>query len=542
MSYRELSVQEVFDVLRFWAAGKGQRESARLAQVDRKTARRYVAAARRLGLAAGGVVDDGLVGAVVESLRPGRAGERGAAWRACEAERGRISGWLQEGVALTKVKVLLARHGVEVPYRTLHRFAVDGLGFGRRKATLRVATCAPGEELQVDFGELGRLADTATGRRHKVQAMVFTAVFSRHLFVWLTLSQRTEDVIEGFEQAWAFFGGVFKVVVVDNFKAAVVRPDPCEPRLSDALREYAQARGFHFDPARVRSPQDKPHVESGVGYVQSSFWAGERFATFELARSTAVRWCLEVAGQRVHGSTRQRPMEVFETTEKPALLPAPSEPFDVPRWQDAKVQRDQHLQADHALYSMPAEFIGKVVRVRLDRALCRVYWQSRLVVAHPRQVQGKRSTLDAHFDAVRAMTARRDVQGFVDLARGHGAAVGRFAERLVADSHATFHAIRQLYRLLGLVRRFGATAAERACAALLGLDLPDLARLKRLLESAGDRLPAQPPLPPPVADPKLPANVVPLRFARDASQFAVQRPATDKDRAHHPEDGGDHAA
>ena len=112
--------------------------------------------------------------------------------------------------------------------------------------------------VQVDFGRLGMLTDAADGRRRVVHGLIFTAVYSRHMFVWPTYRQTLNDVIAGFEAAWGFFGGVFAVVIPDNMKAIVDRADATDPKLNDAFREYAQARGFAVDPARVRSPRDKP--------------------------------------------------------------------------------------------------------------------------------------------------------------------------------------------------------------------------------------------------------------------------------------------
>jgi transposase len=86
-----------------------------------------------------------------------------------------------------------------------------------------VADGEPGAELQVDFGRMGRLFDTETGRRRVCWALIFTAVYSRHCFVWLSFSQSTETVIDGFEAAWAFFGGVFKVVIPENVARNIFR-------------------------------------------------------------------------------------------------------------------------------------------------------------------------------------------------------------------------------------------------------------------------------------------------------------------------------
>src|SRR5690606_23502567 len=129
-----------------------------------------------------------------------------------DAHRDRLKVWLvDEGLTVVKVHELLGRQGVVVPERTLHRYALEELGVGRsvRGSTVRVADGEPGDELQVDFGKLGRLTDPEVGRPRDLWALVFTPVVSRYSFVWLTHRQTTVEVIAGFEAAWAFFGGVF---------------------------------------------------------------------------------------------------------------------------------------------------------------------------------------------------------------------------------------------------------------------------------------------------------------------------------------------
>jgi transposase len=165
---------------------------------------------------------------------------------------------------MVKIEQLLARRGVVVPYRTLHRFAVERCGFGVRGTTVRVVDGEPGVECQVDFAQLGLLRDAETGRRRRVHALIFTAVLSRHLFVWLTYSQTLTAVIAGCEAAWAFFGGAFRVLIPDNLKAVVTAADAVNPRLSPGWLDYAQHVGFGTDPTRIRAPQDKPRVERAV--------------------------------------------------------------------------------------------------------------------------------------------------------------------------------------------------------------------------------------------------------------------------------------
>jgi transposase len=88
--------------------------------------------------------------------------------------------------------------------------------------------------------------------------LIVTAVYSRHMFVWPTYRQTLAEVIAGFEAAWVFFGGVFAVVIPDNMKAIVTTAHATDPRLNDAFREYAQARGFVVDPPGCAAPTISP--------------------------------------------------------------------------------------------------------------------------------------------------------------------------------------------------------------------------------------------------------------------------------------------
>ena len=140
------------------------------------------------------------------------------------SEQARISEWIaKDRLQLTNIHGKLTRRGVDVPYRTLHRFAVERCGYTRRPATVRVADGEPGMECQVDFGRLGLIGDPVTGRRRVTHGLIFTAVYSRHMFVWLTFSQRLTAVIAGCEAAWAYFGGIFPVLIPEYVPRNIFR-------------------------------------------------------------------------------------------------------------------------------------------------------------------------------------------------------------------------------------------------------------------------------------------------------------------------------
>ena len=223
MVYREVSVIEVREALRAWLAGKSERAVAAQAGVDRKTGKRYVTAAVAAGLsreAGEEQLTDELIGQVVSVVRPVRPDGHGQGWAELEARRDQITAWAAAGVPVVKIGVLLARQGVVVAERTLHRFAA-GCGAGS-KVTTRVDDGPPGSELQIDFGNLG-LIPAGDGKRRKLRALVFTACFSRYMFVYLTFSMTLEEVIAGCEDAWQFFSGVFRVVVPDNMSPVIPR-------------------------------------------------------------------------------------------------------------------------------------------------------------------------------------------------------------------------------------------------------------------------------------------------------------------------------
>jgi len=455
------------------------------------------------------------IGMVVEAVRPHRLDGHGEAWRLLQAHHEQIAEWVKADLTGVKIAELLARRGVEVPCRTVQRYVAVVLGRTRgRGPTVPVADGEPGDELQVDFGRMGLVFDVAAGRDRVVHALIFTACVSRHCFVWLTHRQTTEAVIAGCEAAWGFFGGVFRTLIPDNLSAVVDAADPLEPRLNQAFVEYAQARGFVIDPARVRSPQDKPRVERQVQFVRGSFFAGEDFIDLADAQRRAETWCAQRAGLRVHGTTQLRPAEVFAVEEQPRLLPAPAAPYDVPIYATAKVHRDHHIEVARSLYSIPGALIGSVVQVRADRALVRVFHRGQLIKVHPRQAPGRRSTDPDDLPAQKTVYAMRDLDRLRAMATEHGPNVGAYASALL-DIPLPWTKMRQVYALLGLVKKWGPERVDAACASALEHEQVNVGLIGRMLERGTEHTTIQP---------CLPGTVIAGRFARDPDHFAVRSP------------------
>jgi transposase len=512
MGFREVAVTEIREVLRAWLGGAGLRRVAERAGVDRKTARRYVEAAVAAGLsrdAGTGQLTDELVGQVAEAVRPVRPAGHGRAWEQLEACHPQIQAWVKDdGLTVVKIGMLLERRGVVVPYRTLHRFCVARCGFGPAASTVPVADGEPGMECQLDFGYLGMMFDPAAGRRRKVHALIFTACYSRHMFVWLSFSQTLAAFTTGCEAAWEFFGGVFRVLVPDNAPPIVADADAVNPRFTAGWLDYAQHCGFATDAARVRSPKDKPRVERNVQYVRGNFWAGEDFAGLADAQARARAWCARTAGMRIHGTTCARPAEVFAQHEAGLLLPLPATAYDVPSFTRVKVHRDFHVEVARSLYSAPQQYLGQYLDARADSGLVKLYHRGRLVKAHPRAEPGRRVTDPADLPEHKTTYAMRDIEHLAATARRHGEHIGIYAARLL-DTDLPWTKMRQVYRLLGLVRRYGPGPVDQACGRALELDVVNVTKIASMLEKATENTP----LPPP------PAVAAAGRFARDPAEY-----------------------
>ena len=478
---------DVKELLRRWSAGHSNRKIAREAGADRATVGRYIDVLRELGLELGHEFTDAEVHEIAQRVQARPVRDATAEWTAIAKHKERIVEWLgrKRPLKLTKIHTLLVReHSIEASYDTLRRYATQELDWRRKEATIRLEDPPAGQEAQVDFGKMGMIVDPETGRQRMLWALVITLSFSRYQFVWPTFAQTTEAVCEGLDRAWKFFDAMIKTIVPDNTKAMIKDPDALAPTLVAAFLDYVQARGIFVDPARVRSPKDKARVENQVPYVRESWFDGETFAGVDDARSSAEQWCRDVAGARIHGTTRQVPRELFEAVEKATMLPPPKEPFDVPLWfDDATVHPDHHIQVARALYSVPTLYLRKQVRARVDKKLVKVYLGTELIKVHPRQPPGGRSTDTNDYPVGKAAYALRSVDALVNKAKEKGPHIGTYAERLLGGS-LPWTRMRQAYALLRLCDKYGQGRTEAVCQTALAFDVIDVVRITRMLKSA----------------------------------------------------------
>jgi transposase len=210
-------MMEVRDVLRRLAAEQSLREIARTTGLDRTTVRRYAEAAAASGWRADqSALDEALVAEVARRVQDRAAHAPSDERTELHRQREHIAQWLESGLRMTKVHVLLKRSGVSASYATLRRFAQDEFGWGKRVASVRLDDPAPGEEAQIDFGCMGTMLDRQTGRMRKLWVLVVHLSCSRYSFVYPTFTQDVLAVCAGLDAAWVFFDGVPQRLVPDT--------------------------------------------------------------------------------------------------------------------------------------------------------------------------------------------------------------------------------------------------------------------------------------------------------------------------------------
>lgn len=201
---------------------------------------------------------------------------------------------------------------------------------------------------------------------------------------------------------------------------------------------------------------------------------------------------------------------MFTDAEQALLLPVPGV-YDVPVFKAVKVHRDFHAEVAKALYSLPEQWIGHMLDVRADSELVKFYHRGKLVKVHPRQPAGGRSTDRADLPEHKAGYALRDLAALIATCTAHGPNIGIYAERIL-DDPLPWTRMRTVYRLQGLVRRYGAERVEQACSLSLDLDVVSVNKIASMLERATEN-----------TVPALPQAIgqTATRFSRDPSEFTT---------------------
>ena len=490
-------------------AGDSERDIARGKTMGRQKAGRLRALAAEQGWLDAGteLPDEATIAAAL-----GQAKRARSTISSVEPWRERIAQWVGADVQGSAIHAALKReYGYHGSYSSVARMIVALRGAMPADATVRL-TFAPGDAAQIDFGA-GPVLLHPDGLPHRTWAFVMTLCHSRHQYVEFIWDQSVATWLGCHRRAFDWFGAVPRRLIIDNAKCAITRACAHDPVVQRGYAECAEGYGFKIDACPPHDPQKKGIVEAGVKYLKGNFLPTRTFRDLADLNAQARTWVMEEAGQRIHGTTRVRPLALFEL-ERAHLLPLPAVTPDLGTWHRVGVHRDCHVQFGRALYSAPFGLIGKRLWLRATDTTVALYDELRHVVTHLRaQRPGERKTLTDHLPPGAQAFFAHDRAWCVAQAERVGPACGQLIARLLDDRIS--ERLRAAQGVLRLTKPYGPARLEAACARALAHDSPHYRTVKTILSTGADRHPAGQCV---AADTPAAYAAAP-RFARDAASL-----------------------
>jgi transposase len=348
--------------------------------------------------------------------------------------------------------------------------------------------------MEVDFGDVGYLYDPVTKKKRK--AWVFSGRLNYSRIAWreIVFDQKQDTFFQCHIHAFDFFGGVPKVVVPDNLKAAVIKSSHEDPLVNRAYRSLARHYGFRIDPCLPYTPQHKGGVENDVRYIKNNFFPifretqssmGRDLPSIVDANKGLIKWGDDIAHPRVIRDLGCRPIDLLDT-EKSKLSPLPSQTWDQESWTEHKVSRDWRFRHECSKYSVPCELITKSVIVCTTTKLVRVFYEGKEVTVHSRATEKnkdiwKESHAPVHKQAYMNVTRESLHQQAVSIGPETGKTVRLILDRPEVDG------LRPARKLVALKDKYGSSRLEAACKRANEFETSSYGSVKNILTKELDR-------------------------------------------------------
>lgn len=449
------------------------RQIERVTGIDRKTIRTYAKRIEELKSNSSGVA----TGTPDQIPPPWPPAQTKSTASSCEPHRAFIEAQLHfKRNYMAIYQDLVDNHGFTGAYNSVKRFC-GGLCKSEPEQFDRLEF-APGEEAQVDYGEGALTRVPGSERYRKPRLFVMTLRYSRRSFRRVVWKSSQEAWARLHEDAWRYFGGACRYVVLDNLKEGVVKPDLYEPQLNPVYGATLKHYGVVGDPARVRDPNRKGAVEHAIGHTQATALKGRRFETIEEQNIHLEHWETKWAAQRIHGSERRQVEAMFQE-EKPHLLPLPLLGMQYFTEAQYSVNDDSCVRVDHSSYAARPAVIGSRVLVRLfaRRLEIRDLKTQALLRTHDRAERPGTVVLPMN---ERVFNPSRETQRILSQAKAIGVATHKLCETLFEREGRVGQ--RKMWGIVGLVRRYPRRLINSACELAMTQGVYSYGHVKTLTE------------------------------------------------------------
>lgn len=450
-----LSMANIQAVAALHRSGHSNRHIARVLGINRETVGKYVAQIQNQPNPQTGSGDG-----TVPSIAAQPAGPASS----CEPHREQILTWLDAGLSIKRIHQDLC---VELDYQGSYYSVWRFVARIQSKSPLpfrRIET-DPGEELQIDFGTAAPII-TAEGKTSRPWMLRLVLSHSRKAYSEVVHRQTTDNFIGAIENAFEYFGGVPRRLLIDNLKAAVARADWYDPEMHPKLQSFAAHYGTAFVPTKPYMPRHKGKVESSVKYAKDNALKGRTFESLEEQNRFLLDWEQKVADKRIHGTVKEQVQKRFLENEKDALLPLASERFANFKEARRTVNRDGHLEVDKAYYSAPPEYVGRRLWVRWDSRLVRIFDDRfNLIATHSKCEPGRFRTANQHIPKEKVSAVERGTDALLRQTAAIGPHTRAWTEAMV--NARGVEGVRVLVGIKAIAGKHRAEVIEEACRVAL---------------------------------------------------------------------------
>jgi len=350
-----------------------------------------------------------------------------------------------------------------------------------------------GEKLFTDYaGDTLSIVDPQTGELIPVYIFVAVLGASNHTFAEGVLAMDLPSWTASHVRALEFIGGVPEIVVPDNTKCAVIRPDRYEPDLNREFAEMASHYGFAVIPARVGKPRDKAKVEAGVLVVERWILARLRNRTFHsLAElNKAIRELLDLLNSRKLTGMNATRRELFERLDKPALAPLPQSRYEYAEWRTAKVNIDYHVAVAKHFYSVPYQLVRQQVEVRMTTSTVEILYKNRRIASHMRSyAEGRFTTNPDHMPKSHRRHLEWTPSRIISWADTKGPNMAALVKRIIESKPHPEQGYRSCLGIIRLADLYPLDRMEAASERALACNALSFKSMKSILEKGLDRMP-----------------------------------------------------
>lgn len=379
----------------------------------------------------------------------------------------------------------LQAQGYSSSYSSLSRYI--------RKHNIKQNTCIrfhteAGEEAQVDFGDIGKRLD-AEGKLRKAYVFNMRLSYSRFDYYEVVFDQTVETWIQCHINAFRYFGGAPKIIKLDNLKAGVINANFYEPIYQKEYKRMADHYNCLLSPCRPYQPQEKGKIESGIKYVKNNFFAGREFASVQEMNQQLERWLVK-ANDRIHGTTKTKPSQLFADNELEFLFNLPSAEFSMLSWYHRKVAKDCHISLENNYYSVPSKYVATEVTITASAGIVKIYSEENLIATHARaKGVGIFTTNVNHYDKYKRLhpgSIEHDEKCTTSMIKIGGNCELMLSFMKQEHKNDWYRAVKGI---LNLRKYYSDELIDKACLRALHYGISSYSKIKRILENNCYELP-----------------------------------------------------